>query len=133
MMYMLDTDTCSYVLREKPRSVGERFRAHESDVIAISAIVHAELLYGAAIHPAGGAALERLIADFVSRVEIVPWSASRAHAELRATLKAAGTPIGNMDLLIAAHALEADAVLVTNNVRHFGRVAGLSIENWTER
>ena len=129
-MYMLDTDTCSYILKAKPPSVGRRLRKHAVEVIAISAIVHAELLYGAVTHPSGGADLQRLITAFVSRLRIIPWSGAMEHARLRATLERAGTPIGNMDLLIAAHALAENAILVTNNVRHFGRVEGLRTENW---
>ena len=70
----------------------------------------------------------------VRRLVVMPWSAQAAdeYSRLRTFLQRQGTPIGNMDLLIAAHALAENAVLVTNNLREFGRVPGLQLENWME-
>lgn len=132
-MYLLDTDTCSYVLREKPSAVRERLRAESPGSVATSRIVEAELLYGAERHPTDAARLHRLISAMSARLQVLDWDASVQYARLRSDLERTGTPIGNMDLLIAAHALRLGAVLVTNNVRHFERVDGLVLENWTER
>lgn len=130
-MYMLDKDTCSYVLRSKPAGVRERFKAHGSDEIAISEVVLAELLYGAARHPTRSTEIAALVGDFASRLMVLPWNAARVYGGLRAELEEQGLPIGNMDLLIAAHAIVHGAVLVTNNVRHFSRIKSLRLENWT--
>jgi len=70
------------------------------------------------------------INDFVLRLDVVPWAASSAYGDLRAQLESSGTPIGNLDTLIAAHALHHEYVLVTNNVKHFKRVPKLKIDNW---
>jgi len=128
-MYMLDTDTCSYVLKTKSAKLAKRFMANVGK-IAISEIVLAELRFGADIHENRTAQIHDLIDEFTVRLEIIPWAASTPYGKLRATLQNNGTPIGNMDTLIAAHALSQDSTLVTNNTKHFRRVPGLKIENW---
>ena len=129
--YMLDTDISSYIIRNRPQSVRERFSKLESDQLCISAITEAELAYG--VKAAGARIALRLgVEDFVRRITVLEWGgAAVAHyADIRAKLEAAGTPIGNMDLMIAAHARSVGAVVVTNNEKHFGRVGGLTVENW---
>ncbi len=108
--YMLDTDISSYVIRKRPESVRARFGELDSGQLCISVVSEAELLYGT----------------------VLDWSraAAQHYAGIRAKLESAGTPIGNMDLMIAAHARSAGAVLVTNNEKHFRRVEGLKVENW---
>ena len=129
-MWMLDTDTCSYLLREHPQHVLARLDAVARDEVAISTVVSAELRYGAARVKSRklAATIERWLALFV----IVPWNdeAAQVYARIRAAVEAKGKPIGNLDLLIAAHALSRGATLVTNNTRHFSQVPGLRIENW---
>ena len=134
-MWMLDTNICSYVLRRHPLTVKAHFDQVGPDQLAISTVVLAELLFGAAQHPTKGAEIRQDIDDMARRLEVMPWSAQAAeeYGRLRALLQRQGTPIGNMDLLIAAHALAEGAVLVTNNQREFGRVPGLQLENWMER
>jgi tRNA(fMet)-specific endonuclease VapC len=131
MRYMLDTNTCSYVLRRRPASVKERFDEAGAEALAVSAVVLAELLYGAARHPAG-AAIRREIGDFVSRLAVLPWddAAAEHYGDLRAELEKRGKPLGAMDLMIAAHARSCGATLVSNDVRHFRRVKGLLVANW---
>ena len=131
-MWMLDTNTSSFVIRRRPLCVKDRFDAVGHSNLAISVVVLAELLFGAENHPTRGAAIRRDIEDFRRRLRVVPWSetAAVAYARIRAHLKRQGTPIGNMDLLIAAHALAEDAVLVTNNTREFNRVQELKLEDW---
>ena len=128
-MYMLDTDTCSYVLKTKSAKLAKRFKV-AAGKIAISEIVLAELRFGADNHQNRTAQIHALIDDFIVRLEIIPWAASVHYGKLRATLQNTGTPIGNMDTLIAAHALSQNSILVTNNTRHFRRVPGLKVENW---
>jgi len=131
-MWMLDTNTCSFVIRHRPLSVKDRFDAVGHANLAISVVVLAELLFGAEKHPTQGAAIRGDIEDFRRRLRVVPWSetAAEVYARIRAHLKRQGMPIGNMDLLIAAHALAEDAVLVTNNTHEFCRVPELKLEDW---
>jgi tRNA(fMet)-specific endonuclease VapC len=119
------------VLRRRPAAVKERFDEVGSEALAISTVVLAELLYGAARHPAG-AVIRREIRDFVSRLSVLPWdeAAAEHYGDLRAELDGRGRPLGAMDLMIAAHARSRGATLVSNEVRHFERVDGLLFANW---
>jgi tRNA(fMet)-specific endonuclease VapC len=129
---MLDTNAASFVIRCRPIEVKQRFDAVGHGNLSISVVVLAELLYGAELHPSRGAGICRDIDDFRRRLKVAPWSerAAAEYARTRAALRKAGTPIGNMDLLIAAHALAEEAVLVTNNLREFRRVDQLALEDW---
>ena len=129
---MLDTDISSYIIRKRPESVRARFREMEGEQLCVSAVSEAELLYGVKVK-GSPRALAAMVADFLRRLTVLDWSriAAQHYADIRVKLEQAGTPIGNMDLLIAAHARSAGAVLVTNNQKHFLRVPGLKLENWT--
>ncbi len=129
MSYMLDTDTCSYVIRRRPVEVAARFARHAED-LCVSIMTAAELRFGA--EKSGRAGLVRLVEEFLGRLDVFDWGndASRHYARIRAVLEKRGRPLGNMDLLIAAHALERGAVLVTGNVKHFGMVPGIKLETW---
>jgi tRNA(fMet)-specific endonuclease VapC len=131
MRYLLDTNICSYVLRSRPPSVKERFDEAGDGALAISTVVLAELLYGAARHP-HAVAIRREIADLVSRLAVLPWdeAAAEDYGVLRASLEQAGTPLGAIDMMIVAHARSAGLTLVSNDVRRFDRVEGLSVANW---
>jgi tRNA(fMet)-specific endonuclease VapC len=131
MLYMLDTNICSYVLRSRPASVKSRFDDVGPEALVISTVVLAELLYGAARH-ARGEAIRREIGDFVTRLTVTSWdeSAAEHYGDIRATLEDKGTPLGAMDMMIAAHARSLGATLVSNDGRHFDRVEGLQIANW---
>lgn len=134
MLYLLDTDTCSYIIRQRPLSVLSTMEAqvqagHE---IAISSITYAELLGGAkrSSHPNKHLPL---IHELCERLHtIYPWDAQTAEvfADLQAQLLNAGTPIGANDTLIAAHALSLNAHLVSNNMKHFGKIPQLKLVNW---
>jgi len=131
MRYMLDTNICSYILKNHPVAVKQKFEEHGTGNICISSIVLAELYYGAARHPKG-IVIRREIDDFASRLVIIPWDeiAADHYGAIRASLEKAGTPVGAMDMLIAAHARSCGAALVTNNLREFERIKGLKVLNW---
>lgn len=129
-MKMLDTNVCSYLLRARPDLSSARLRSMPVDHLAISALVAAELRFGAAKRqaPVLSAGIERFLRD----IPIRPWpvEASVHYAQIRATLERRGLPSGGMDMLIAAHALAENAVLLTNKVSEFARVSGLRVEAW---
>jgi tRNA(fMet)-specific endonuclease VapC len=130
-LYMLDTDTCAFILRRSSQQLLERIQAVPLQQQAASVITLAELLYGVQVSSkkkANRAAVDELM----RHLTVVEWSrdAAEHYAEIRADLKKKGQLIGSNDLLIAAHARSAGAVVVTNNVKDFGRVKGLEVENW---
>ena len=131
MQRTLDTNICSYILRRRPESVIERFAALNPDEIWLSAVVAAELRFGA--QKLDSRPLSNTIEAWLAGFEIRPWpvSASHHYAAVRNFLERQGQPIGNMDLLIAAYALAEDSVVITNNAREFHRVPGLAVEEWT--
>ena len=130
MRRTLDTNICSYVLRRRPASMVERFAELDRGQLWLSAIVAAELRFGAAklASVRFSAAVEAWLAGF----DVRPWplEATQHYANIRAALERTGQPIGGMDLLIAAHAMAEDSALVTNNAREFLRVPGLAVEEW---
>jgi tRNA(fMet)-specific endonuclease VapC len=130
MQYLLDTDTCIDLLRGVP-AVVEKLRNLTPDDCAISAITSFELFAGVAVarDPARESAKVSKLLDVIEELPFETEAARRA-AALRAELDAAGTPVGPYDLLIAAHALAIDLVLVTANLSEFGRVAGLALASW---
>ena len=127
--YMLDTDTVSFALRGQGR-VATRLLEHRPSELCISSITLAELRYGAETRRSRG--LHRLISTFVDAIEIMPFdqSAASRFATVAAALARRGEPVGTFDTLMAAHALSLRLTFVTNNTRHFARVAGLATENW---
>ncbi|HEY3778882.1 MAG TPA: type II toxin-antitoxin system VapC family toxin [Rhizomicrobium sp.] len=130
-LFMLDTDTCSYILKRSNVAVLRRLQTIPTENVCISAITKAELLYGVAISPrkqADGIAVE----VFLRHIAVRDFSGDVAvhYAAIRADLKRRGTMIGAHDLFIAAHARALGATLVTNNMREFRRVRGLTVENW---
>lgn len=134
MLLMLDTDICSYIIKQHPRVVLETLqsRAESGDEIVISSVTYAELLYGAE-RSGNTAKHRRLINALVERLaDVMPWDrdAAEAFARLKARLAGLGTPIGPNDTMIAGHAISKTATLVTNNQKHFSKVKGLKIENW---
>jgi tRNA(fMet)-specific endonuclease VapC len=132
--YMLDTDTCSYIMKRSSDVVLKRLQKVPVDDVCISVITKAELLFGIEMSPRRQQD-EAALDSFLRYVEILdfPDEASLHYAKIRADLKTRGIMIGANDLLIAAHARSLDLILVTNNTREFGRVRGLTLENWTIR
>jgi len=131
MRYMLDTNICSYILKQRPAGVKQHFAEVGADNVYLSSIVLAELYYGAARHHKS-VIIRREIDDFVSRLTVLVWDEKAAdhYGVIRTSLEKAGTPIGAMDMLIAAHARSCRATLVTNNQREFARINGLTVVNW---
>jgi len=128
---MLDTNICIYLIKEQPASVLDRFAAHPVGDIGMSVVTLAELEYG--ISKSGRPARNRAaLEDFVSPLEVASFDrpATVAYGRLRTVLEKKGQPIGSMDLLIAAHAISLDVRLITHNVKEFGRVPGLRMEDW---
>lgn len=129
--YLLDTNICIYVIKRRPPQVLERFRKADISSIGISSITYSELIFGAAksLRPEQN---RMALTQFVAPLEIVPYddTAAQRYGDLRACLERQGTPIGSLDMLIAAHALALNCVLVTNNEKEFARVPGLKMENW---
>lgn len=127
--YILDTDISSYLIRGDHETVTRKF-SELYDSCAISSITAAELQYGA--KKRNNKQLTQKVKAFCDLVEIISWDedAAKAYAKLRVELETSGTPIGNMDMLIAASALARKAVLVTNNTEHFSRIKDLKLDNW---
>lgn len=130
LRYMLDTNLCIRVLRDRPAAVRDRFN-READGLCISTIVLTELLHGAAKsaktdHNRGE--VER----FAARLDVLPFDEAAADhaADIRASLERRGQIIGGYDLLIAGHARSRGLIVVTGNLGEFGRVEGLRCEDW---
>ncbi|WP_287225321.1 MULTISPECIES: type II toxin-antitoxin system VapC family toxin [Vibrio] len=132
--YMLDTCTCSFIMREQPIAVLQKLQTvvGEQHRIVISAITYQEMQYGL-LGKKASPKHAVLVEEFLKRVdEILPWdkAAVDATTEVKRDLMSKGTPIGNNDTAIAGHAMSTGCVLVTNNIREFQRVEGLELEDW---
>ena len=129
---MLDTDTTSYLIKGKSPVIENRLADIIPSAVCISVITRAELLYGLKKLPAEHR-LHLAVRRFLKIVHALSWDAEAAdwYAEIRHQLISTGRPIGELDMMIAAHSLSAGAVLVTNNNRHYERIeAPLILENW---
>ena len=132
MLYMLDTNICSYIIRNRPQSIKEKLQEVEQNhTVALSSIVVSELLYGAT--KKDSPKLMKIVSAFINNFIIYDYSKVSAHsyANIRTDLEKKGKIIGANDLLIASHALSLGAVLVTNNTREFERVEGLILDDWS--
>lgn len=130
MSYMLDTNTVSHILKGHHRAL-ERLSHVPMANVCISVITEGELRFGIAKRPQA-TRLQRIVGEFLQRVAVEPWESSTAHAygDLRASLESSGKVVGALDLLIAAHALDLNATLVTNDAG-FRKIAHLKTEDWT--
>ena len=131
--YLLDTNTVSYVIKGNIPAVRNRLVKIPMVEVAISAVTEGELRYGLARKPEA-THLQTIINEFLLRVTILPWDseAAQQYGLLRAMLEREGQPMGNLDIMIGAHALSRDLVLVTND-RAFKRIRKLKNEDWTKR
>ena len=133
MRYMLDTNICIYVIKHKPESVFRKLKKIKPEDVCISSITYAELAYG--VEKSAQPERNRLaLSMMLSSIEIVAFddAAAADYGEIRASLEKGGTPIGSLNMLIAAHARSAGCTLVTNNTKEFCRVEGLKLANWVE-
>lgn len=130
--FMLDTNMASFVIRGATPPLKARLVSVPMAQLCASAVTQGELFYGLARKPEA-TALKGAVHAFLSRLDVLPWDSAAAerYGSLRASLERLGTPLGNLDTLIAAHALSADAVLVTND-QAFRRIEGLQVEDWTK-
>lgn len=130
--FMLDTDTCSYIMKRSYPLVLKRLQAVPVGDVCMSVVTKAELLYGVEVSPRRAQDAAALAA-FLPYVEVREFGDDAAlhYAEIRADLKKRGALIGANDLFIAAHARSLELTLVTNNTTEFERVKALAIENWT--
>ncbi len=133
MRYLLDTNTCIYVIKRSPPQVYKRLRKLRIGEVGISAITFCELQFGVT-NSSKPEENQLALTEFLAPLEVLdfPSAAAITFGEIRSRLKRAGTPIGSYDLLIAAHALEQGLTLVTNNLKEFKRVPGLELENWMQ-
>ena len=133
--FLLDTDICSFIIKGTHPFLDARLRELSSEQILISAVTRAELRFGLAKRP-DAIRLASLVERFLSTVVTLPWDAAAAdtytYGQVRARLEKAGTPIGEHDTMIAAHALAANLIIVTNNVAHFRQVEGLRWVTWNK-
>lgn len=133
LRYLLDTNICIFIIKNRPPIVRERFARLQPGQLGLSAVTEAELLHGA--HKSGRVEHNlAAISDFVTRLVVVPFDSrvTDTYGQIRAILEQRGQPIGPLDFQIAATALAHGVVLVTNNVREFQRVPGLTVEDWSE-
>jgi tRNA(fMet)-specific endonuclease VapC len=130
--FMLDTDTCSYILKRSHPLVLKRLQSVSVNDVCMSVITKAELLYGVEVSPRRAQDAAALAA-FLPYVDAVAFDedAARHYADIRADLKRRGAMIGANDLFIAAHARALGLTLATNNTAEFERVSDLAVENWT--
>lgn len=133
MKFMLDTNTCIYIIKQKPPDVIERFNHTEISEIGISSITLSELFYGVS-KSSKPEQNQMALTQFIAPMEILPYDdeASQYYGDLRAHLEKQGTPIGSLDMLIAAHTLSIACTLVTNNEKEFIRIPNLKIDNWAK-
>lgn len=131
MIYLLDTNACVVYLRQKQSPLIQRVAAHPPGDLCVCSVVKAELFYGAYLSHQPQLNLAKVNA-FVQRFISLPFddAAAEHHARIRTDLEAQGTPIGPYDLQIAAIALANNLTLVTHNTHEFGRVPGLTLEDW---
>ncbi|ACM20572.1 toxin, PIN family [Geotalea daltonii FRC-32] len=132
MKLLLDTNICIYIIKQQPDTVLKHFLEYEIGDIGISSITLSELRYGVAksAHREKNA---KALDEFIIPLEVVAYDEAAAHVygDIRSTLEKAGSPIGSMDMLIAAHAVSLGIPLVTNNTREFLRVPSINLLDWT--
>lgn len=133
MKFMLDTNICIYIIKQKPAKVLKRFTEHSPGDILISSVTLAELRYGAekSLHVQQN---QDALSGFIVPLEIASFDekAVDEYGKIREQLEKKGQPIGSMDMLIGAHALSLGLTLVTNNTKEFRRIKSLKVENWTK-
>lgn len=133
-LFMLDTDTCIFLMRGESQTLADKVQSVPLQQQVMSAVTFAELAYGVQASAVAKRKQNQAVLDSLAlHLAVLDWpqDAAKHYAEIRADLKKRGAQLGAADLMIAAHARAMGAVIVTNNVKDFGRVRGLLVENWT--
>lgn len=141
MKYLLDTNICSYIIKHRPLEVLAKFNTLATDDCGISSITYAELkfwvarnkrLHRQSANPGSPKINEEVINHFASHLDVLEFDAHAAdvYAEIRDAVEAKGIVVGNADLLIAAHAISLNLILVTHNIKDFQAIPSLQLENW---
>ncbi|HEY9727662.1 MAG TPA: type II toxin-antitoxin system VapC family toxin [Chroococcales cyanobacterium] len=133
MRFLLDTNICIYIIKQKPPKVLEKFQTLNPSDVGVSSITVAEMEYGA--YKSQRQERNRAaLSQFLIPLEILPFDerATQTYGQIRAELEGRGIVIGSMDMLIASQAISLGLTLVTNNVREFSQIPGLTLENWIE-
>ena len=132
LRFLLDTDICIYLRGARTKKLLQKFASLSRGEAAISVVTYGELSFGA--HKAASATALELLARLIEQLPVLPMppDAGARYGAVRQRLEADGEVIGGNDLWIAAHALAADLILVTNNEREFRRIKGLQVENWAK-
>jgi tRNA(fMet)-specific endonuclease VapC len=129
---MLDTNICSFIIREKPKHIKEILKSIDAKhTVVLSSIVVSELLYGA--KKSANQKLIKIVSDFIDNFLVYEFGkiSAKVYAQIRTDLEEKGNIIGSHDLFIASHAKSLNAILVTNNTKEFSRVEGLILEDWS--
>ena len=132
MRFMLDTNICIYLIKQKPENVLRHFKAHSVGEIGISSITLSELMYG--VEKSQQVQKNRqALEEFTLPLEIAAFdeAAAETYGSVRAGIEQSGTPIGSMDMLIGTHALSLGVTLVTNNLREFKKIKNLKVVDWS--
>ncbi len=134
MKFLIDTNICIYIMNNRPPEVLQKFKSIGVGKVGISSITVSELHYGACKSSHIKKNIKRLD-EFLSPFEILSYdeNASRYYGKIRSQLEKQGNIIGPLDMLIAAHALSNNLILITNNVKEFMRIKSLQVENWAEK
>lgn len=134
LRFLLDTNICIYIAKNRPQEVLERFKRLQPGDVALSAVTYGELSYGAS-KSRYSAAAQQILHELIMMIPAldVGTDVGDRYGEIRAHLENKGHAIGNNDLWIAAHALVLGVPLVTNNEKEFNRVPGLAVQNWVRK
>ena len=130
MIYMLDTDTVSFFVKDNPKSIRTKVAKHSKDEFCISAITLAELMFG--LKRNYSKQLDFWLNEIIARCKVIAFDDASAvfYSDIRTTLEKTGEPLDNMDMLVASCALKAEAILVSHNIKHFSRIKNLEMEDW---
>ena len=131
MMYMFDTDTVSFFMKNNPPKVRIKFAQHYGDEFCISAITYAELIYG--LKKNYSKQLDFWLHEVLNNFKVIAFdeTSSVIYGEIRIMQEKSGTPLDNMDMLIASTAISSGAVLVSHNIKHFSKIKSLKVEDWS--
>ena len=131
MIYMFDTDTVSFFMKDNPKGVRIKAAKHDKDEFCISAITYAELMFG--LKRNYSQQLDFWLHEVINKFRMIAFgeSSSVIYGDIRTALEKSGSPLDNMDMLIAASALSEGATLVSHNIKHFSKIKGLKVEDWT--